>query len=287
MAVYKGQEIMASLLKQEAVQLKSELQRIRDSFTHGGDRGDAAEATIREILRRHLPLSYRVGHGEVFNKDGKRSRQTDIVVANEGQPALFSDWDSANAFIIEGVAAAGEVKTSLQSASQLGDTFDKGAKFKSVLAEPPESSLMFSGPEDTRRFVYQRPYFAFFFESKLRLETVLTRLREWDLKTRAVLRPSIDGVFLLDQGSVLHFGDAGGNLKIRLPDGNVGRGYHAHGNACTALPDFLLWLFTSMQPIQFWQPPVVHYLVQEEDVGQLMLTDDGKLIRRALDQGSR
>ena len=93
---------------------------------------------------------------------GNEARKTDIVVANEGQPPLFSDWENANAFIIEGVAAAGEVKTCLQSLSQLEATYQKAARFKSVLAEPTESSLTFASAEDRRRFTHRRPYFAFF-----------------------------------------------------------------------------------------------------------------------------
>ena len=219
----------------------------------------------------------------MFNKDGKRSRQTDIVIANEGQPPIFSDWEHANMFIIEGVAAAGEVKTSLQSIDQLKDTFNKGTTFKNILAEPPKQSLMFSSREDTRRFVYQRPYFAIFFESKVRLETVLSSLREWDSEVRAIQRPSIDALFLLDRGSVVHFGNADGILKIRLPDGTSGRGYHIHDDVQNkALPDFLLWLFTSIQQIQFWKPPIVNYLAREEAMGELMLRDDGTLIRTKL-----
>ena len=61
----------------------TELQRIRETYEHGGTRGGEAEATLRELLRKHLPRIYRVGHGEVFNKDGRRSRQTDVVVANQ------------------------------------------------------------------------------------------------------------------------------------------------------------------------------------------------------------
>lgn len=87
-----------------------------------------------------------------------------------------------------------------QSVNQLQDTFEKVARFNRILAEPPERPLSFASAEDHRRFVYRRPYFAFFFESKVRLETILARLRDWDSELRAVDRPSIDAVFLIGPG---------------------------------------------------------------------------------------
>lgn len=280
MPTYEGQRKMRKILEQEAEQMMTELLRIRESFAHGGIRGGEAEATVREFLRKHLPIFCGVGHGEVFNKDGRQSRQTDVVVTNQDHPPLFSDWERANSFIIEGVAAGGEVKTVLQSMDDLQDTFKKGKAFKSILVEPQPQMMMFGTGEDIRRFVYRRPYFAFFFESKLSLGKVKQTLEEWDNEIREIERPSIDAAFILDRGSVIHFGDGDGTLKIRLPDGTNGRGYHIQSDADKRiLPNMLLWMCTSMPRIRMWTPPIVDYLVQEEAGGPLVLNDDGRLSR--------
>ena len=258
----------------------TELQRIRESFEHGGNRGGEAEATLRALLRKYLPLLYHVGHGEVFNKDGRRSRQTDVVVANEEHPPLFSDWERANSFFIEAVAAGGEVKTSLQSLDALRDSFDKGRAFKNILAEPQHKQVIFVTQEDHQRFIYRRPYFAFFFESKVTLERIWQALQEWDTEAREIDRPAIDAVFILDRGSIVHFGNADGFLKIRLPDGTNGRGYHIQLDGdYGVLPNLLLWLFTSIPRIHVWTPPIVNYLVEEQSAGELALSDDGRLCR--------
>ena len=280
MPIYEGQKIMRTLLEQEAAQMMTELLRIRGSFTHGGNRGGEAEATVREFLRKRLPLYCRVGHGEVFNKDGRRSRQTDVVVTNEDHPPLFSDWERANTFIIEGVAVGGEAKTALQSMDDLRDTFNKGKTFKSILAQPQPKAMMVGTGEDIKRFVYRRPYFAFFFESKLSLGRIKQALEEWDNEMREIERPSIDATFILDRGSVIHFGDGDGTLKIRLPDGTNGRRYQIQPDAHDkVLPNMLLWMFTSMPRIRTWTPPIVEYLVKKEAGGPLVLKDDGSLSR--------
>ena len=190
---------MRRLLEQASAQMVTELLRIRESFTHGGNRGGEGEATVREFLRKHLPLYFGVGHGEVFNKDGRRSRQTDVVVTNQDHPPLFSDWERANTYIIEGVAA---VKTALVGGQPEGP-FKKGQAFKSILVEPQTQSMIFGTAEDITRFVNRRPYFAFFFESKLSLDRIKQTLEEWDSETREIERPSIDAAFILDRGSLV------------------------------------------------------------------------------------
>ena len=281
MPIYEGQRIMRELLEQEAAQMMTELLRIRKTFVHGGNRGEEGEATVREFLRKHLPLNCRVGHGEVFNKDGRRSNQADVVVTNQDHPPLFSDWERANSFIIEGVGAGGEVKTALQSMNKLRETFDKGNAFKSILAGLQPNAQYFGTREDINRFVNRRPYFAFFFESKLSLDRIKQALEEWDNEVRSIERPTIDAVFVLDRGAVIHFGKGDGTLKIRLPDGTNGRGYHIQPDIHKrVLPNMLLWMFSSMPRIRAWTPPIVDYLVQEEAGGPLILNDDGRLSRR-------
>ena len=280
MPIYKGQEIMQRILEQESTRMMSELTTIREKFHQGGNRGHEAEATLREFLRRYLPVYNHVGHGEVFNKDGRRSRQTDIIVTNEEHPPLYNDWERAHSFIIEGVAAGGEVKTALQSASDLRDAFDKGMEFKRVLAQPQPKSIVHATNEDIRRFVNRRPFFAFFFESKVEIEAIKHHLEQWETELRDVERPIIDAVFVLSTGSIINFGQGDGVLSVRLSDGTNARGYQVEPEPKDrVLPSLLLWMFTSMPRMKMWVPPIVDYLLKEEDVGPLTMTDDGTMRR--------
>src|SRR5438034_11850042 len=93
-------------------QLKAKLAEARASFAHGGDRGHDLERAVRCVVRDFLPRRLDVGQGEVIDSLGSRSGQTDLVIANEDHPFTFAS-DSPGIFFVEGVAAAGEIKTVL------------------------------------------------------------------------------------------------------------------------------------------------------------------------------
>ena len=140
--------------------------------------------------------------------------------------------------------------------------------------------MTFGTPEDKQRFIFRRPYFAFFYESKITLNRINQTLQHWDATAREIDRPAIDAVFILDRGPIIHFGNADGHLKMRLPDGTIGRGYQLQSNdEYGVLPILLLWLFTSIPRTQMWTPPIVSYLLEEESAGELVLSNDGRLSR--------
>lgn len=92
---------MAGILRQEEGRLVSELQSIRAKFEHAGNKGDLAESEFRNFLRRYMPGDNKVGHGEVFDMDGRIARQTDVVVANQFHVALQANWEEPQKFTIE------------------------------------------------------------------------------------------------------------------------------------------------------------------------------------------
>ncbi len=107
--------------------LAASLEHSRASFRHSVLRGDGAESAFRQALDSHLPRYLAVGTGEVIDQSDTRSGQVDVVIANEDQPFRTAIHEPG-AFLIEGVGAAGEVKSQLTTAelSRALDGRDRG-----------------------------------------------------------------------------------------------------------------------------------------------------------------
>ena len=185
-----GYDIMAGILSREEKRLRLELQDIRQKYQHPGNKGDLVEAIIRDFLSRYLPAYNRVGHGEVFNIEGLRSKQTDLVVTNEYHVALTSDWTEPQSFIIESVECAAEIKSTINDVdTDLRDIFEKAKTFKSMFIEPDQGMEARLQPDDTTRFLWRKAYFGFAFESKVSLDRIIRQLKLWDEELRPVERP--------------------------------------------------------------------------------------------------
>ena len=130
-----------------------------------------------------MPGDTRLGHGEVFDIDGRVAKQTDIVVANQYHAALHADWEEPQKFTIESVQCGAEVKSSLTDLLSLRDCFEKAKAFKSLLMAPENTMFLMSMGDDERRFLLRRPYFVFAFESRLTLSTMFNALTDWELGT--------------------------------------------------------------------------------------------------------
>ena len=157
---------MTGILSREEKRLRIELEDIRKKYDHAGNKGGQVENIVRDFLSRYLPTHNRVGHGEVFNVEGLRSRQTDLVITNKYHAALTSDWNEAQTFIIEGVECAAEIKSTIKSVdTDLRDFFDKARIFKKMLIEPELGMQARMELEDASRFVWRKPFFGFAFES--------------------------------------------------------------------------------------------------------------------------
>jgi hypothetical protein len=111
--------------------------RLVVEFEDAGDAGTpgligaAKEHPARQQLERILPQFAGVGTGLVIDSFGGVSKQQDIVVFEEQLCPVFTINDTAETgrFPVEGVIAAGEVKSSLDAAS-LEDAFEKVASVK-------------------------------------------------------------------------------------------------------------------------------------------------------------
>lgn len=93
-------------------ELQNALAKARLESDHCTTIGDGAEEAVRNTLRSYLPSGYSVGKGIVYDAFGDGSRQTDVVITNPDHPLSFPDGKSGT-YVVDGVAAAGEVKSCL------------------------------------------------------------------------------------------------------------------------------------------------------------------------------
>ena len=112
-------------------------ERLVLEFAHAGEAGTpgliggAREHPARTQFERLLPAAAGVGTGIVMDGERKVSRQQDIVIYERSQAPVFSINDTAEAtyFPVEGVAAVGEVKSTL-GLDELRDAFEKVSSVK-------------------------------------------------------------------------------------------------------------------------------------------------------------
>ena len=283
-----GFELMKRVLEREGERLKLELADIRHKYEHAGNKAELAEQIFREFLGRYLPAHNRIGHGEVFNIDGVRSRQTDIVVTNEYHIGLKSDWTEPQAFILESVECAGEVKSIIKDQNTLRDVFEKAKAFKSMLIEPEQGIEVRTHDEDFPRFVWRKPYFGFAFESDMTIDRIVGELRSWETELRPIDRPVLDGVFLLDRGGIIHMGKGSGQLRSLSKDGEPQSGYVVvRSGGEQVLAHLLLWIYAAMPRIEYYTHPAFPYLRPNPYSGRLSMTDEGMLRRPSHGSGPR
>ncbi|MBR2690440.1 MAG: hypothetical protein IKE42_21520 [Aquamicrobium sp.] len=185
--------------------LELELEVARTRFEHLGLRGNALEIAYRDFFEKHLPRSVNVGTGEVIaletdsDSAGARSGQIDLVFSNQSQP-FPTARDVPTLFFIEGVLAAGEVKTSL-SRSIMSDELRKARKFRALRAKNMSRLVQVPSPDVwASYYVFYRPYFMIATETKSPWQSILLELMEY-IDNEKVL--PLDGIFLLDQNVAL------------------------------------------------------------------------------------
>ena len=78
--------------------------------------GDAREVLIRDVFSRLLPANAVVGTGQIIDTCGNASRQIDVIVYRDDFP-VFRTLGHADVYLVEGVIAACEVKSTLTKKS--------------------------------------------------------------------------------------------------------------------------------------------------------------------------
>tara|TARA_R110002072_G_scaffold302999_3_gene491141 strand:+ start:85147 stop:86124 length:978 start_codon:yes stop_codon:yes gene_type:complete len=92
-------------------------------LSHGSLVGQVREFLVSNFLKSFLPECVEIGTGRVFDSQGNRSKQIDIVLYDSRCPALRFP-SGVGQFPIEGVIATIEVKSSLSSKQAVGKALD-------------------------------------------------------------------------------------------------------------------------------------------------------------------
>lgn len=241
------------------VQMKAKLEEARATFTHPGDKGTSSEDSFRAFLRQYLSRRLEVGNGEIIDQKGRRSMQTDVVIVSEDHPFTFTP-DLPGLFFIEGVCAAGEVKTNLTS-TELKKALENSCQFKQLELDPGHGTLTSTNPSDLERFCKCPPWFLVAFESQLTTSRIQAKIEEFKNQNSVESNGLTDAVFVLGRGWVINFGDGKGSLQFRTPEGISLEGWQWQ-NSDSVLFDLLGWLSIVMPRMIRFAPILPKYIVR-------------------------
>lgn len=196
-------------MEQVAGRLQHEHQEARESVEHRGERGGAIEVIVRKYLRDFLPDFLGVGTGEIVTakedvpEREQVSSQIDTVIYDANNCPTFHRSENAQVFPNEGVYGIVEVKSQLDSTG-LEQDLEKIARAKRMpktayYEEAIEHSL---GPMYGRHWDYFPTLGAIFAFESMELETVLTKIREYNEENELELHEQVDIVFALDKGII-------------------------------------------------------------------------------------
>jgi hypothetical protein len=182
----------------------------------------AREAFIQTFLKQHLSETVAIGTGEVIDCNStvdQGRNQHDVVIYKRNYPRLCFGG-SIHAFLVESVIATIEVKSELTKAG-LRQAIEAARAVKSLQSK--EVTHLESGHQQPAI-----PNYVVAYEGPKRIETVYGWVKsvhsELQISTEGfqghpglrpyVPSPSIDGVFILGQGSLLF----GNSLRSLTPD---------------------------------------------------------------------
>lgn len=247
-------------LKAVEGRLRARLEEVRARLHHPGSKGTSAEAAFRLALSEYLPRRISVGHGEVIDARGNRSAQCDVVLASDFHPNWFTG-DEPSLFLIEAVAAAGEVKSVLTPAD-LTKCLDDVRRFRQLRPDWGGHTEIVATESDLRRFYRSPPYILFAYESQLSLETITERLQAATDDSGGRTTESIDGVFVLDRGFVLNFGDGKGAFVTQGSNG-VRLTQYYWDDEMAPLVALMMWLPTALALPLAQLPVLARYLLTD------------------------
>lgn len=275
-----GQMNFKDLFAHQQKILELELEVARTRFEHLGLRGNALEIAYRDFFEKHLPRSVSVGTGEVIASEsdsdstGGRSGQMDLIFSNQSQP-FPAARDVPTLAFIEGVLAAGEVKTRL-SRSIMPEELRKARKFRALRAKNTSRLVQVPYPDVwASYYVFYRPYFIIANETKASWQSILLEVMEY-IDSEKVL--PLDGIFLLDQNVAIilsPYQDAPFTRKTGLPFRHKVDALDATGSinlysTDTPLAFLMGWLslfrtsfFEDQQPIGIYLQDMVNSSLQD------------------------
>ncbi|MCA9279429.1 MAG: hypothetical protein H6815_09035 [Phycisphaeraceae bacterium] len=234
---------LQDLVSAAEAEMAHQLKIARAAFTHPGDKGFSVEAAVRKFLATYLPRSMSVGHGEVVDNEGHRSNQTDVVIISDDHPLIFP-LEQPGLFFIEGVRAAGEVKSVL-TAENLASAVAASGNFKRLKAQPGHGTMVRASHSDLSRYGHNAPYFLIALECKMSPNRIAEVLRETVVNDITLSNNMFDAIVVRGVGMWVNMMDGRGNFCYVDSTGNPATGWIMIKND-HLLYDFLSWLTCSM-----------------------------------------
>lgn len=180
-----------------------------------------------------------------------------MVIVDPDHPFTFTPAEPG-LFFVDGIAAAGEVKSVLTS-GDLERTLENSLGFKKLTPQHYKGTMIHANESDIPRFYDRRPYFLMALESQLTTETIATKIHEF--REAHGDGPILDAVFALGRGWVIDFGDGQGAFQFRTGEG---RGESIAGwvwqDVDEVLFDFFVWLSMVMPRFVRFQAVLTKYL---------------------------
>ncbi len=203
--------------------MQVELSKARVGLSHMGNRGGRVEDAARKALRDVLPRQFDVGHGEVFDRYGDTSKQMDIVVTTLDHP-FTHPGHQAMPYMLDGVAAVGEVKTKLTT-DELPDCIAKGLSFKRLRRAVGKDDVVLNHSEE---YLVETqllpPFFVLALENDVAIDTLLKRMNDAPL---APVQPTklffkedtpqhaLDAICILGRGLMWNLRSGIGPVQLR------------------------------------------------------------------------
>lgn len=96
-------------------QIKSEFEFINNCIEHQGEKGNANERILRDLIVKFLPKKFGIGSGIIIDQDGKQAKQSDLIIYDTYLYPMIFGLTSTHLFPIDIVYATIEIKTTLNS----------------------------------------------------------------------------------------------------------------------------------------------------------------------------
>jgi hypothetical protein len=177
--------------------LQAEVSIFNRLISHKGERGRENEQALARVLAGLIPRRFIVGTGLLFDRQGRQSKQMDIVVYDVIDTPTTLAQTTQLLFPVEEIACCIEVKTTVNAKA----VQDSGEKKASILA--------LDRAEGT-----PQPFFALFgFESNASPNALSQRLAGLPPEQRPDLVCVLDPGFVAGFGSVLHPAGADGEYR--------------------------------------------------------------------------
>jgi len=251
---------LLALMENSERRVTLDLEDARAAYSNSTERGNAMERAIADALRRHLPVRLGTARGEVIDSHGRRSRQVDVVIADETHPFTFEERGQG-LFFIEGVVAACEVKSSLRVAD-LDVEVEKAMAFKALRPQVPGGFMTTLPMPNLVRYYERRPYAIVAAESDSSLRALRDALEERQRSLGAGHADFLDGVFVVGSGALVNLGDGDETFCVSTAASARLRGWVGWSGK-PALASALGWLYCIMPNQDGRTPPMTSYFMPQ------------------------